>query len=161
MSASRSLTTVTSSARLKTLSAAAIPSCRRCDSFCPIGRWRRDVWIFPRRTHSLAHANPRQRSPSASIANRGCRNSPWSVPLPTGLSPCVRRAWRQKFSSVVSWIAPEHDDSLGPADHEGKSHPQQFCGFLEPGEVPSGLDNGLILDSLSKMFTVVNRGRMT
>ena len=33
-----------------------------------------------------------------------------------------------------------------PADHEGKSKPQQFCGFHEPGEVPSGLDNGLILE---------------
>jgi len=39
---------------------------------------------------------------------------------------------------------------IGPADHEGKSKPQQFCGFHEPGEVPSGLDNGLILDSLSR-----------
>jgi hypothetical protein len=39
---------------------------------------------------------------------------------------------------------------IGPADHEGKSEPQQFCGFHEPGEVPSGLDNGLILDSLSR-----------
>ena len=39
---------------------------------------------------------------------------------------------------------------IGPADHEGKSEPQQFCGFHEPGEVPTGLDNGLILDSLSR-----------
>ena len=39
---------------------------------------------------------------------------------------------------------------IGPADHEGKSEPQQFCGFHEPGEVPSGLDSGLILDSLSR-----------
>jgi formylglycine-generating enzyme required for sulfatase activity len=39
---------------------------------------------------------------------------------------------------------------VGPADHEGKSKPQQFCGFHELGEVPSGLDNGLILDSLSR-----------
>jgi hypothetical protein len=38
----------------------------------------------------------------------------------------------------------------GPAAHEGKSKPQQFCGFHEPGEVPSGLDNGQILDSLSR-----------
>ena len=39
---------------------------------------------------------------------------------------------------------------IGPADHEGKSKTQQFCGFHEPGELPSGLDNGLILDSLSR-----------
>src|SRR5258707_1006468 len=39
---------------------------------------------------------------------------------------------------------------IGPADHEGKPKPQQFYGFHEPGEVPSGLDNGLILDSLSR-----------
>jgi hypothetical protein len=50
---------------------------------------------------------------------------------------------------------------IGPADHEDKSKRQQFCGFHEPGEVPSGLDNGLVLDSLSRMFTIVNHGRMT
>ena len=44
---------------------------------------------------------------------------------------------------------------IGPADHEGKSKTQQFCGFHEPGEVPSGLDSGLILDSLSRMFADV------
>ena len=33
---------------------------------------------------------------------------------------------------------------IGPADHEGKSKTQQFCGFHEPGELPSGLGNGLI-----------------
>jgi hypothetical protein len=32
----------------------------------------------------------------------------------------------------------------GPADHEVNPNPQQFCGSREPGEVPSGLDNGLI-----------------
>jgi hypothetical protein len=47
---------------------------------------------------------------------------------------------------------------IGSADHEGKPKPQQFCGFHEPGEVPSGLDNGLILDSLSRMFANVNHG---
>ena len=44
----------------------------------------------------------------------------------------------------------------GPAGHEGKPKPQQFCDFHEPSEVPSGLDNGLILDSLSRMFADVN-----
>jgi hypothetical protein len=47
---------------------------------------------------------------------------------------------------------------IGPADHEGKSEPQQFCGFHEPREVPSGLDNGLILDSPSRIFADVNQG---
>ena len=47
---------------------------------------------------------------------------------------------------------------IGPADHEGKPKPQQFCGCHEPSEVPSGLDNGLILDSLSRLSTDVNHG---
>jgi hypothetical protein len=35
-----------------------------------------------------------------------------------------------------------------------KSKPQQFYGFHEPGEVPSGLDHGLILDSLSRVASL-------
>ena len=47
---------------------------------------------------------------------------------------------------------------IGPADHEGKPQPQQFCGFHEPGEEPSGLDHALILDSLSRRFADVTHG---
>jgi hypothetical protein len=47
---------------------------------------------------------------------------------------------------------------IGLADHEGRAQTQQFCCFHEPGEVPSGLDYGLILDSLSKMFAGGNHG---
>jgi hypothetical protein len=49
---------------------------------------------------------------------------------------------------------------IGPADHEGKPKPQQFCGFYEPGEVPIGLDNGPILDSLSRMLADVDIDRV-
>jgi hypothetical protein len=49
----------------------------------------------------------------------------------------------------------------GPADHMGKSKPQESCNFHEAGEVRIGLENGLILDSLSSVFAVVNHGRMT
>jgi hypothetical protein len=47
-------------------------------------------------------------------------------------------------------IRKYRDQLAVPADREGKPTPQQFCGFHEPGKVPSGLDNGLILDSLSR-----------
>jgi hypothetical protein len=40
----------------------------------------------------------------------------------------------------------------------GQTQPQQFCGFHDSGEVPSGLDNGLIWDWPSRMFAVVNPG---
>ena len=45
---------------------------------------------------------------------------------------------------------------IGPADHEGKPNPANSAGFHHSGEVPNGFDNGLILDSLSRMFAVVS-----
>ena len=40
----------------------------------------------------------------------------------------------------------------------GKPNTNKFRGFDEPSELPSGLDNGPILDSLSRMFASVNHG---
>jgi hypothetical protein len=47
-------------------------------------------------------------------------------------------------------IRKYRDQLAVPADREGKPTPQQFCGFHEPCKEPSGLDNGVILDSLSR-----------
>jgi len=40
----------------------------------------------------------------------------------------------------------------------GQTQTQQFCGFLGPGELQRGLDNGLISDSLSTMVADGNHG---
>src|SRR5215468_5649496 len=53
---------------------------------------------------------------------------------------------------------PASNPLSGPAGYEAKAKPQQFCGFHESGEVSSGLDNGLISGSLSRMFVGVNHG---
>ena len=85
----------------------------------------------------------------------------WLSPLPKPAELCTINSGSDatRINKPPVWIVISQEQGaepwasafgIGPADHEGKSKPQQFCGFHEPGEVPSGLDNGLILDSLSR-----------
>jgi hypothetical protein len=47
---------------------------------------------------------------------------------------------------------------IGPADHEPNPNPSNSAAFTTPARCQADSDNGLILDSLSRMFAVVNPG---
>jgi hypothetical protein len=61
--------------------------------------------------------------------------------------PAVGRS----LAKIKRDIWPEGSMMRLPADHEGKPNPSNSAAFHDAGEVPSGLDNGPILDSLSRI----------
>jgi hypothetical protein len=108
------------------------------------GRWYRDLVAVGPATLNFA----------------GCRLAVQAIPA--SAAAAVARATREYLRKYrPSRRAPMPGRWYAPrcCRPRRKSELHQSCAFHEPGEVPSGPDNGLILDSLSRMFTVVNQGR--